>query len=772
MTTAIDMSGVIIPPPDIKVVIDRTGTFVRKNGKQFEEEIRSRNSKTKKFQFLDASNPYFPYYQKVLQYGEAVNTTATSSVPAPPPSITAPSTSSSTSTSTAASSTESAIVEPKKEEKEEKEEKKEKVAAKAPSLKDRILAELRAIRIGKVTSTDEKPAADKFSVKIPSIYSAQDIEVVKMTAQYVARNGRSFLSSLTQREATNPQFAFLRPTHTLFSLFQQLVEAYSKIIVPNKQMLSTLEIDAANPIRILESVYLMAKFEKQQRELEDKKTVNEEEERVAMALIDWHTFVVAETINFTADEEALLPAPKNSIEEMTRMLSQQSLEDESTKQAVEEEMDTGMDVEMEDEKETKAKEEEEQKEVEGQSTTTTEETSTQRKEAVLSEPDEGPLQVISADLLERARLLEEERQKDEATKYQTCRLCGQKIAVEDLSEHLRIELLDPKWKDLKMSQIEKQRETSLAASSAMTSNLERLAKKRGDVFDVEEKEEEELPKPKKAPTQMNASSTSAETTTSKPSALAASLAALLSRSASSTSSSSASTSSSLTTMATSTAVSKQPLLPTPASIASSSSSSSATVSKSTATPSTFKPMFPFPSSIAPPPAPSPVVTQSIAQLRLQQLGFTMPSTASMLSSSLSNQPHFAPEMDMSSQPSTKKVKLATTAVAVKLLPEQEWLAKNPATVSIRVVVPQDSQHSQWKFHGQTLDFTFNLTDTVETVKTKLKDALGGMPANKMKLNFSGGSFLNKDEASLAYYNVKSGSNLHVGVKERGGKKKA
>ncbi len=58
------------------------------------------------------------------------------------------------------------------------------------------------------------------------------------------------------------------------------------------------------------------------------------------------------------------------------------------------------------------------------------------------------------------------------------------------------------------------------------------------------------------------------------------------------------------------------------------------------------------------------------------------------------------------------------------------------------------------------------------VKNKLKPVLKDMPPQKMKLNFAGGSFLNKDDKTLAYYNIKSGAALHVGVKERAGRKKS
>ena len=56
-------------------------------------------------------------------------------------------------------------------------------------------------------------------------------DIVKLTAQFVAKNGTSFLESsrLMQREQRSYQFDFLRKHHPLFSYFTKLVEQYSKV---------------------------------------------------------------------------------------------------------------------------------------------------------------------------------------------------------------------------------------------------------------------------------------------------------------------------------------------------------------------------------------------------------------------------------------------------------------------------------------------------------------------------------------------------------------
>jgi hypothetical protein len=40
---------------------------------------------------------------------------------------------------------------------------------------------------------------------VPEGLTALDLDVIKLTAQFVARNGKAFLTGLAQREAANPQ---------------------------------------------------------------------------------------------------------------------------------------------------------------------------------------------------------------------------------------------------------------------------------------------------------------------------------------------------------------------------------------------------------------------------------------------------------------------------------------------------------------------------------------------------------------------------------------
>ncbi len=72
----------------------------------------------------------------------------------------------------------------------------------------------------------------------------------------------------------------------------------------------------------------------------------------------------------------------------------------------------------------------------------------------------------------------------------TCSICGQQIPVDELQEHMRIELLDPRWKSQR-DQLEARRSqlSELQKGANIEQSLKRLARARTDIFGTEEDEE-------------------------------------------------------------------------------------------------------------------------------------------------------------------------------------------------------------------------------------------------------------------------------------------
>ncbi|OCH95633.1 hypothetical protein OBBRIDRAFT_816514 [Obba rivulosa] len=443
-------SGLILPPPEIKSVIDRTAQFVARsaNPPQFEDKIRENQRQDPKFSFLNPADPYHAYYrhrmEKVVR-GEVDDE-----------------------------------VVPAKEAKPEDPE-----------------PEKRVVDFG------EEPPIPEFILNIPNI-TAIDLEIMKLTALFTARRGRAFLQALAAREARNYQFDFLRPTHSLFGYFNRLVDQYSKVLLPQKETIVQLKERANERARWrdLEVARRRARWEQQKREQEKKREDDREAERIAFAEIDWHDYAIVQTIEFTAaDATSELPPPMSvqEVENMTlaqkRMAAMimettaEEVEAHRARQAAAEAEaaaavgtigtapaeDTGMDQSDDEDNEVaeRRRREEEERQME-----------LERARAVQASSLEagGPMK-IRTDYVPKAG-------KKSNEKMTTCTICGQQIPVDELQEHMRIELLDPRWKSQRDAlEARKAQSSELQRGANVVSSLKNLARTRTDIFGAEADEE-------------------------------------------------------------------------------------------------------------------------------------------------------------------------------------------------------------------------------------------------------------------------------------------
>ncbi|KAJ3065066.1 hypothetical protein HK102_008036, partial [Quaeritorhiza haematococci] len=255
--------GIIYPPPEIKSIVEKTASFVARNGPQFEERIRENEKHNPKFCFLNPNDPYRAYYEhKIKEIKEGKTTTKAEA---------------------------KAVEEPKEEP--------EKMKEKPPP---------------------SQPPPFEFIADMPSI-SAQDLDIVKLTAQFVARNGRQFMTSLSQREQRNYQFDFLRPNHSLFNYFTKLVEQYTKILSPPKNIKERLSGNVKNKQEILDRVMQRVEYNLYLEEQKKKAEEEADQERIAYASIDWHDFMIVDTIEFVEVDETLELPPPMSIMELESM---------------------------------------------------------------------------------------------------------------------------------------------------------------------------------------------------------------------------------------------------------------------------------------------------------------------------------------------------------------------------------------------------------------------------------------------------------------------
>lgn len=269
-------AGVVLPPKDIKTTIEKTAGFVVRNGTAFEERIRSKESSNPKFSFLLQSDPYYSFYQwRLSEIKEGRGTDV--------------------------------------------------AAGRA--------GEQGAAREPEQPKGPPQPPDFEFSARMPTI-NAQDLDVVRLTALYTAKNGRSFMTTLHQREGNNFQFDFLRPQHSLYQYFSRLVDQYTALIhggsveggKPEKQRIAALKQNVENRHQILDRAKQRAEWVKFQEKQKVMKEEEAEAEQLAYAQIDWHDFVVVETVMFTdADEQAELPPPTSLSDLQTASLEQKAM---------------------------------------------------------------------------------------------------------------------------------------------------------------------------------------------------------------------------------------------------------------------------------------------------------------------------------------------------------------------------------------------------------------------------------------------------------------
>lgn len=177
-------------------------------------------------------------------------------------------------------------------------------------------------------------------------------DIVKLTAQFVARNGRQFLTNLMNREQRNYQFDFLRPQHSLFQYFTKLLEQYTKILIPPKDLMGRLKSESVSGREsmnlVLDQVKYRANWQRHQEAQRRREEEKIEKERgewnktyarpdknrinlndceldflhilVAYASIDWHDFVVVEAVDYQPYETGNFPPPTNPNEVGARVL--------------------------------------------------------------------------------------------------------------------------------------------------------------------------------------------------------------------------------------------------------------------------------------------------------------------------------------------------------------------------------------------------------------------------------------------------------------------
>ncbi|RLN45004.1 hypothetical protein BBO99_00006658 [Phytophthora kernoviae] len=375
------VTGIIYPPPDIRAVVDKTAQFVANNGRAFESRIVGERMSAK-FSFLRDSDLYHAYYEhKVSEF--------------------------------IAKKSESAEEDHQETEQEQEEAQptveklKAEEVVKAAETSGDVVVEKKAVqdvtaKVAKKIKEKalEPPPEEKFIIKHPSL-SALDQEIMYLTAQYTALSGSSFLSGLATREQRNPQFDFLKPTHPLFAYFTALVESYTQVLGKADAQMKRIE-EGVERMKVLDRCVHRMEWQRTEQERKDKEAAESDAERRALAQVDWHDFVVVETITFEDNDDLGTSAAAAEGEE-------KASDDE--------------DMDMED------------------------------------DDDDEPKPNI--------KVVEDYVPQATATTAQQPLLSvdGKTLSSAEANEHMRILLMNPKWREETQRHLEKQKESSYAAGA-------------------------------------------------------------------------------------------------------------------------------------------------------------------------------------------------------------------------------------------------------------------------------------------------------------------
>ncbi len=294
----------------------------------------------------------------------------------------------------------------------------------------------------KSLDVDAPPLPFSFNAMHPSSLIALDVDTIKLTAQYTAVGGRAFLATLARKETDNERFQFLKSTHALFSYFTTLVDEYTTVFQPSPELMQAVN-EGVNKKRCLEQVVHRWEYERRQEEMKREKEAENSSNLLAGGGVDWNDFVVVETIKFDKDELA-----------------------EVTKKD-----DEDMEMDMEEEEE----EEEEDKGLE--------------PAAPLPSAEESGINIVS-DYKPSVAI------PGQGVMPQTVvdPITGQHVNVKDLSEHMRVQLLDPKWKEQHARVRGKLSDTPFATGDSIASSLQAFARQRTDIFGTAVEEVEQMRK--------------------------------------------------------------------------------------------------------------------------------------------------------------------------------------------------------------------------------------------------------------------------------------
>eukprot|EP00604_Paraphysomonas_vestita_P002037 CAMPEP_0174819868 /NCGR_PEP_ID=MMETSP1107-20130205/3324_1 /TAXON_ID=36770 /ORGANISM="Paraphysomonas vestita, Strain GFlagA" /LENGTH=505 /DNA_ID=CAMNT_0016034115 /DNA_START=395 /DNA_END=1909 /DNA_ORIENTATION=- len=355
-------------------------------------------------------------------------------------------------------------------------------------------------------------------------------------------------------------------------------------------------------------------------------------------------------------------------------------------------------------------------------------------------------------------------------------ISGRVLNAEDMSEHMRIQLMDPKWRIEQQRFLGKQQETSYAEGSSIADSLKQFAKQRGDIFGSAEEEEARLlteeKQRKKRVEETNkviwdGHQSSLESLKRQKLEQLHSLPPpsipIIGRP---TGPSMLSAVTITTSSGTITGPPPPPILPPPSSILSlpppppqSTTTTSSAPQPLFSIPPT--PIMSMPLSVPPPPSslppqPNSLIPPTIPSYLPMNYPFPppLPPNASGFGFPSFPPPPINPNIPINTIPLPTTTTTTPQIDNNALIPEDIFASRYPDPITINIIVPNNATaniNPAWDLRGQTLSISISVTQTIKDLKDLIGEAVGGMVASKQQLKGPSG-FL-KDQQTLASLNI-------------------
>ena len=288
----------------------------------------------------------------------------------------------------------------------------------------------------------------------------------------------------------------------MFTFFTALADAYSKVLMPPKSLSKRLQSDSSDKPAVLDRCLKRLEWERTQErcgarvsagpsarvlshppassaararrpKIRKKQNVKRwcapllcacQTPAVLSALlpatqasIDWHDFVVVETIDFYNEEDDSLPAPL-SLPEVIAQLRAAALEAPAAADAQEAVADVVMDEE--------------------ERALMTDGVAAQQPPAVQAAPAPEPQMKIVRNYKRPGQAAA----GADSTRFVVSPITGELVPVDQMAEHMRISLIDPKWREQREAMLGKLRGSTVASDEEIAKNVISLARTRPDIF--------------------------------------------------------------------------------------------------------------------------------------------------------------------------------------------------------------------------------------------------------------------------------------------------